>query len=177
MAAPALAPATANTREVLKCLCCRLVQFVTHDRNCRRCHVCLDPIPEPPPAPVPVPERPQFASVSAGLPATIRSLRLSCGLSQRELARRLSVPRTWVSKAENLKCTPTLTSLERIARALNVPMRELVSAPEHARRDEIRVLAADPFVAELMRYLPQLGNMQRRAILAQVNSLTLRRRA
>jgi transcriptional regulator with XRE-family HTH domain len=51
---------------------------------------------------------------------SIRSLRLRNGLSQRQLALRMSVPRTYVSKIENEKATPTLSSLERLARALEV---------------------------------------------------------
>ena len=52
------------------------------------------------------------------LATSIRSLRLRNGLSQRQLAGRMAVPRTYVSKIENEKATPTLSSLERLARAL-----------------------------------------------------------
>ena len=54
------------------------------------------------------------------LASSIRSLRLRIGLSQRQLAMRMNVPRTYVSKIENEKATPTLSSLERLARALEV---------------------------------------------------------
>ncbi len=47
--------------------------------------------------------------------AAIRSLRIRAGLSQRQLALRMSVPRTYVSKIENEKACPTLGSLERLA--------------------------------------------------------------
>ena len=44
------------------------------------------------------------------LATSIRSLRLRSGLSQRQLAGRMAVPRTYVSKIENEKATPTLSS-------------------------------------------------------------------
>ena len=61
------------------------------------------------------------------LASSIRSLRLRNGLSQRQLATRMSVPRTYVSKIENEKATPTLSSLERLARALEVTVPDLLS--------------------------------------------------
>jgi transcriptional regulator with XRE-family HTH domain len=64
------------------------------------------------------------------LATSIRSLRLRSGLSQRQLAGRMSVPRTYVSKIENEKATPTLSSLERLARALEVTVPELLSGGE-----------------------------------------------
>jgi len=72
------------------------------------------------------------------LAASIRSLRLRSGLSQRQLAGRMSVPRTYVSKIENEKATPTLSSLERLARALEVTVPDLLSGGERNRQDEIR---------------------------------------
>ena len=71
---------------------------------------------------------------------SIRSLRLRNGLSQRQLALRMSVPRTYVSKIENEKATPTLSSLERLARALEVAVPELLSGGEKNRQDEISEL-------------------------------------
>ena len=55
------------------------------------------------------------------------------GLSQRQLALRMSVPRTYVSKIENEKATPTLSSLERLARALEVSVPDLLSGGERNR--------------------------------------------
>src|SRR5260370_9812037 len=61
------------------------------------------------------------------LATSIRSLRLRSGLSQRQLAGRMPVPRTYVSKLQNEKSTPTLSSLDRLARALDVTVPELLS--------------------------------------------------
>ena len=105
---------------------------------------------------------------------SIRSLRLRSGLSQRQLALRMSVPRTYVSKIENEKATPTLSSLERLARALEVSVPDLLSGGERNRQEEVRELMEDEFVAEVMPYLSQLNGMQMSSILAQVRDLTVR---
>jgi transcriptional regulator with XRE-family HTH domain len=107
---------------------------------------------------------------------SIRSLRLRSGLSQRQLALRMSVPRTYVSKIENEKATPTLSSLERLARALEVSVPDLLSGGERSRQEEIRELMEDQFVADIMPYLSQLNGMQMSSILAQVRDLTIRPR-
>jgi len=110
------------------------------------------------------------------LAASIRSLRLRNGLSQRQLATRMSVPRTYVSKIENEKATPTLSSLERLARALEVTVPDLLTGGERNRQEEIRELVQDQFVAEILPFLAQLNGLQMSSILAQVRDLTLRPR-
>jgi len=110
------------------------------------------------------------------LAASIRAMRLRNGLSQRQLAGRMSVPRTYVSKIENEKATPTLSSLERLARALEVTVPDLLSGGERNRQDEISELMKDPFIAEMLPFGSQLNGMQMSSILTQVRDLTLRPR-
>ena len=110
------------------------------------------------------------------LASSIRSIRLRNGLSQRQLAARMSVPRTYVSKIENEKATPTLSSLERLARALEVTVPDLLSGGERNRQEEIRELMQDPFVAELLPFVTDLNGMQMSSILTQVRDLTMRPR-
>jgi transcriptional regulator with XRE-family HTH domain len=110
------------------------------------------------------------------LASSIRSIRLRNGLSQRQLALRMSVPRTYVSKIENEKATPTLSSLERLARALEVTVPDLLSGSERNRQDEIRELMQDEFTAEMLPFVDQLNGMQMSSILTQVRDLTLRPR-
>ncbi len=88
----------------------------------------------------------------------------------------MSVPRTYVSKIENEKATPTLSSLERLARALEVTVPDLLSGGERNRQEEIRELTQDPFIAEMMPFMSKLNGMQLSSVLAQVRDLTLRPR-
>ena len=88
----------------------------------------------------------------------------------------MAVPRTYVSKIENEKATPTLSSLERLARALEVTVPDLLCGGEHNRQEEIRELAQDQFIADILPFLGQLNPMQMSSIVAQVRDLTLRPR-
>ena|SRR6266850_2810462 len=174
--ATTLAPV--DSREVVRCDHCHLVQFLTTNHFCRRCRASLDP------------EEPEAVAVEAQVAVptngnghahlqvatAIRALRLRSGLSQRQLALRMQVPRTYVSKIENEKATPTLSSLERLARALEVTVPELLNGGARSRQDEIRDLLADDFIAELVPYLSNLNGMQLNSILAQVRDMTIRPR-
>lgn len=170
-----------DSREVVRCDHCSLVQFRTSNSLCRRCHLSLDEDEAEIAAMTPQPETMPICAHSTGrghlkLAHSIRSLRLRNGLSQRQLALRMAVPRTYVSKIENEKATPTLSSLERLARALEVSVPDLLSGGERNRQEEVRELMEDQFVAEVMPFLSQLNGMQMSSILAQVRDLTIRPR-
>src|SRR5438270_11132338 len=172
--ATTLAPV--DSREVVRCDRCLLVQFRTTNNLCRRCHTSLDEEePEIAAAP-PTPQMMPMHSSSHGhlnLASSIRSLRLRSGLSQRQLAARMSVPRTYVSKIENEKATPTLSSLDRLARALEVTIPELLSGGERSRQEDIGELIKDQFISEMLPFVTQLNGMQMSSILAQVRDLTV----
>ncbi|MBV9572767.1 MAG: helix-turn-helix transcriptional regulator [Acidobacteriales bacterium] len=171
--------APVDSREVVRCDRCLLVQFRTVNDLCRRCHASLD---EDEPEPVALPAPPQMVpdiNHSRGhlnLAASIRSMRLRNGLSQRQLAARMTVPRTYVSKIENEKATPTLSSLERLAKALEVTVPDLLSGGERNREEQIHELMQDQFIAELMPFVADLNGMQMSSILTQVRDLNLRPR-
>jgi transcriptional regulator with XRE-family HTH domain len=101
----------------------------------------------------------------------IRMLRQRNGMSQRQLALRMGVPRTYVSKIENEKAIPTLSSLERLAQALEVTVYELLCLCGPSREEEIQSLLADPFLAELAEFTRGLNAMQMSSIVAQVRDI------
>jgi transcriptional regulator with XRE-family HTH domain len=172
--ATTLAPV--DSREVVRCDHCKLVQFRTSNNLCRRCRVCLDEEEPEITAAVQPAIAPATHSHLPGhlqLASSIRSLRQRNGLSQRQLAMRMNVPRTYVSKIENEKATPTLSSLERLARALEVTVPELLNGGERTRQEEMRELLSDNFIAEIMPFVSQLSAMQLNSVLAQVRDLTL----
>jgi len=176
--ATTLAPV--DSREVVRCDHCHLVQFLTNNHLCRRCHTSLDPEPEPEivtaPEPEPTAHRNGNGHSHLQVAYAIRALRHRFGLSQRQLALRMRVPRTYVSKIENEKATPTLSSLERLAQALEVSVCDLLNGGNRTTQDEIRELLADEFIAELAPYVSKLNAMQCSSILAQVRDMTLRPR-
>lgn len=169
--ATTLAPV--EDREVVRCDHCHLVQFRTSNNLCRKCRTSLDE-DEPAPIlaqPLPVMEPAGANRSEVQVAQAIRSLRLGHGLSQRQLALRMGVPRTYVSKIENEKATPTLSSLARLAEALTVSVPELLRACAPSRQNEIDELMADPFIAEMAVFTKQLDDMQRTSVLAQIRDL------
>lgn len=56
----------------------------------------------------------------------LRKLRLKKNMSQGDLARVLSVDRAYISNIENGRMNPTLSTLEKIAGALRVSIKDLV---------------------------------------------------
>lgn len=168
--ATTLAPV--ENREVVRCDQCHLVQFKTVNNLCRRCRTSLDE-DEPEPilaTPLPVVE-PEADRSEVQVARAIRMLRIRSGMSQRQLALRMGVPRTYVSKIENEKATPTLSSLARLAEALDVSVPDLLRACGPSREDEINELLADPFLAELAEFTPKLNAMQLSSVLAQVRDI------
>jgi len=121
--------------------------------------------------PPPVVNEPRVGHLQVA--TAIRALRQHAGLSQRQLALRMKVPRTYVSKIENEKATPTLSSLERLANALEVTVPELLSGG-CSREREIRDLMADEFIAEMVPYITQLNGMQWSSLLTQVRDMVTR---
>src|SRR5271157_5025760 len=169
--ATTLAPV--DSREVVRCDFCHLTQFRTINNLCRRCRTSLEEDePEPiltPCLPVAAVETSDRSEVQVA--TAIRSLRQRAGLSQRQLAIRMGVPRTYVSKIENEKATPTLSSLARLAAALEVSVPDLLVQCGPSREDEIRELLSDPFIAELVEFTSKLNTMQLSSVLAQVRDM------
>ncbi len=171
--ATTLAPV--DSREVVRCDHCHLVQFRTTNNLCRKCRTSLDEDePEPilvEPAPVAAPAGANHSHLQ--IATAIRMLRQKSGLSQRQLALRMSVPRTYVSKIENEKAVPTLSSLERLATALEVGVADLLRGSARTLDDEIDDLMRDDLIAQVMPFLEKLDAMQRSTLLAQVRDLSL----
>jgi transcriptional regulator with XRE-family HTH domain len=168
-----LEASAAPQRDVIRCEHCKLVQFRSVSDACRRCKRSL--LPEPPkvqasialvatPTPGVKDEGPQVAMA-------VRDLRHVRNLSQRQLAARMGVPRTYISKIENGKAMPTLSSLDRLARALQVDISALLRDAPTRHRDESAVLLTDPFLAEIARFTAHLTSTQKSIFLNHVREL------
>lgn len=169
--------APVEQREVLRCDHCSLVQFRTSNSLCRRCHQSLEvEVPEPAPAPLAVVPPSTASSDGLQVATAVRDLRHVRNLSQRQLAARMNVPRTYISKIENGKAMPTLSSLDRLAKALQVDISTLLRDSKTRRQDETAVLMTDPFLAEIAMYTSQLDEVQRSIFLNHVRELAAGRR-
>jgi transcriptional regulator with XRE-family HTH domain len=106
----------------------------------------------------------------------VREIRRARHLSQRQLAGRMQVPRTYISKIENGKAIPTLGSLERLAAALEVNLCQLVRDSRSRRDEEVAAILADPFLAEIAALLPNLEPLQRTLLYGAVRDAAAGRR-
>jgi transcriptional regulator with XRE-family HTH domain len=167
---------TAAPREVCRCAHCGLNQFRGTLDACRRCKKSL--FPEPPKAAAPLalvaePIVHHDAALAGKLQvsAAVRDLRKVRGLSQRQLAGRMGVPRTYISKIENGKAMPTLSSMDRLARALQVDISALLRDAPTRHQEETAMLSADPFLAEIAQYAAHLSATQKSIFLNHVREL------
>jgi transcriptional regulator with XRE-family HTH domain len=160
-------------REVLRCESCKLVQFRTGSDTCRRCKKSL--LPEQPKLQpqLEIVAEPAVREEKSGLQvaSAVRDLRRVRNLSQRQLAGRMNVPRTYISKIENGKAMPTLSSLDRLARALQVDISALLRDAPTRHKDETAVLTADPFLAEIAKYAMHLNSTQKSIFLNHVREI------
>jgi len=176
----ATSPVSVETREVVRCSYenCRLIQYRTSNSLCRRCHRPLD-VEEPTfLAPQLVTSQPVPECDEAGLQVArqVREMRRARHLSQRQLAGRMQVPRTYISKIENGKAIPTLGSLERLANALGIEVRQLVRDSRSRRDEEVTAILGDPFLAEVAALLPHLDSLHRTLFLGAVRDQAMGRR-
>lgn len=177
---------TTEAREVLRCSHCNLVQFRTHNNLCRRCWAALDV----PSLPQPAQDLPSYAPEDEDLPdvaGAIRAMRRRFGISQRELALRMRVPRTYVSKIENDKATPTIASLERLADAMATSVADLLACtgngeagltpakPSRLGPRELRDLLGDSFVQQVAPMVSHLGLAQMNRVLVQLRTMAAAR--
>lgn len=159
-------------REVLRCDHCKLVQFRTPTPTCRRCKKSIE-AEKPTLAPTLLAFVPTLRAEEQGIQVAtaVRDLRHVRNLSQRQLAARMGVPRTYISKIENGKAMPTLSSLDRLARALEVDISALLRDAPTRHSNETAMLVADPFLAEIAAYTSQLDHLQRTIFLNHVREL------
>jgi len=171
----ATTPMSVETREVLRCDVCKLIQYRTTNSLCRRCHKPLDTEEELRPGPVAVEMRVSEPSTEAGLKVAgqVKEVRRARHLSQRQLAGRMQVPRTYISKIENGKAIPTLGSLQRLADALGVAVCQLVRDARSQRDEEVTAILSDPLLAEIAALLPSLEPMHRLLISGAARDLSM----
>jgi transcriptional regulator with XRE-family HTH domain len=88
----------------------------------------------------------------------------------------MQVPRTYISKIENGKAVPTLGSLERLAAALGVELRQLVRDARSRRDEEVSSILGDEFLAEVAALMPHLDSLHRTLFLGAVRDAAMGRR-
>jgi transcriptional regulator with XRE-family HTH domain len=109
-------------------------------------------------------------SISMNIGTTIRGYRLQKGMSQGDIEKRTGLLRCYLSRVENGHTVPSLETLQKIARALDLQLSEFFAEETIGKEmsglnlgeDEIR------FLTQVQRYSAHLSDSDRRLLLAMV---------
>jgi transcriptional regulator with XRE-family HTH domain len=109
-------------------------------------------------------------SISMNIGSTIRDYRLQKGMSQGDIEKRTGLLRCYLSRVENGHTIPSLETLQKIARALDLQLAQFFTedavgkemSPLRLSEDEIR------FLTQIQRYSAHLSDSDRRLLLAMV---------
>ncbi|HEY0163394.1 MAG TPA: helix-turn-helix transcriptional regulator [Edaphobacter sp.] len=109
-------------------------------------------------------------SIAMNIGNTIRGYRLQKGMSQGDIEKKTGLLRCYLSRVENGHTVPSLETLQKIARALDLQLAEFFAdeivskemSSLHLKEDEIR------FLTQVQRYSANLGDSDRRLLLAMV---------
>ena len=109
-------------------------------------------------------------SIARNIGSTIRGYRLQKGMSQGDIEKRTGLLRCYLSRVENGHTVPSLETLQKIARALNLQLAEFFAEEVVGKEmsglnlgeEEIR------FLTQIQRYSANLSESDRRLLLAMV---------
>ncbi len=115
-------------------------------------------------------DSPETLSIAMNIGSTIRDYRLQKGMSQGDIEKRTGLLRCYLSRVENGHTVPSLETLQKIARALDLQLSEFFAeemvgkemSSLHLGEEEIR------FLTQVQRYSAHLGDSDRRLLLAMV---------
>jgi transcriptional regulator with XRE-family HTH domain len=109
-------------------------------------------------------------SISMNIGTTIRGYRLQKGMSQGDIEKKTGLLRCYLSRVENGHTVPSLETLQKIARALDLQLSEFFAEEVvgkemsglNLNEEEIR------FLTQVQRYSAHLSESDRRLLLAMV---------
>ena len=118
------------------------------------------------PVQVPVPVK----SISNNIGSTIRDFRLQRGMSQGDIEKRTGLLRCYLSRVENGHTVPSLETLQKIARALELQLSEFFAESPVSREVSSLRLSEEEirFLTQVQRYSAHLSDNDRRLLLAMV---------
>jgi transcriptional regulator with XRE-family HTH domain len=107
--------------------------------------------------------------------ATIRAQRLQKGLSQGDIEKKTGLLRCYLSRVENGHTVPSLETLSKIARALDLPITEFFAADAPRSKASARQLSGEEmrFLSQIRRYSANLSESDRKLLLATVKKFAV----
>ncbi|MGH9543304.1 MAG: helix-turn-helix domain-containing protein [Terriglobales bacterium] len=103
----------------------------------------------------------------------IRDFRLQRGLSQGDIEQRTGLLRCYLSRVENGHTTPSLQTLNKIARALEMPLANFFAEPAGPAEAGLPALTEEAltFLTQIRRYASALNESDRQAVLAMIKKM------
>jgi transcriptional regulator with XRE-family HTH domain len=100
----------------------------------------------------------------------IRAHRLQKGLSQGDIEKKTGLLRCYLSRVENGHTVPSLDTLSKIARALDLPITQFFADESLGRQANLQKLSDEElrFLTQIRRYSTNLNDSDRKLLLAMV---------
>jgi transcriptional regulator with XRE-family HTH domain len=101
---------------------------------------------------------------------TIRAFRLQKGLSQGDIEKKTGLLRCYLSRVENGHTVPSLDTLSKIARSLDLPITQFFADDAMGRQPNLQQLSDEElrFLNQIRRYSTNLNESDRKLLLAMV---------
>ncbi|MGA3371346.1 MAG: helix-turn-helix transcriptional regulator [Terracidiphilus sp.] len=101
---------------------------------------------------------------------SIRAFRLQKGLSQGDIEKKTGLLRCYLSRVENGHTVPSLDTLSKIARALDLPITQFFAEDSLDRHSKLQRLSDEElrFLNQIRRYSANLSDSDRKLLLAMV---------
>ena len=124
-------------------------------------HTMTPSLDSAPPAPL---------SISMNIGTTIRDYRLQKGMSQGDIEKRTGLLRCYLSRVENGHTVPSLETLQKIARALDLQLSQFFAEETVGKEMSTLRLSEEVirFLTQIQRYSANLSERDRRLLLAMV---------
>ena len=109
-------------------------------------------------------------TTSMNIGTTIRGYRLQRGMSQGDIEKKTGLLRCYLSRVENGHTIPSLETLQKIARALDLQLSEFFAEEVVGKEMSSLNLGEEEirFLTQVQRYSAHLGDSDRRLLLAMV---------
>jgi len=100
----------------------------------------------------------------------IRAHRLQKGLSQGDIEKKTGLLRCYLSRVENGHTVPSLDTLSKIARALDLPITQFFADESLGRQPNLQKLSDEElrFLTQIRRYSTNLNEGDRKLLLVMV---------
>jgi transcriptional regulator with XRE-family HTH domain len=100
----------------------------------------------------------------------IRTHRLQKGLSQGDIEKKTGLLRCYLSRVENGHTVPSLDTLSKIARALDLPITQFFTEDSLGKQANLQKLSDEElrFLTQIRRYSTNLNDSDRKLLLAMV---------